>query len=381
MKRLARVVAYQELSISTEATSPFPIPLDAEYPKAILRPLHESETEQRNFGGTYVVVDFEPREQDILRIAYEGSLIAADLLTTISLTTGIQFKETAIIEATGPANEGGERSLAHFVEFEERRWPRTVPSGAILRARAIAAHWARAGAKRLRRAAHAYAQALGLSDPVEAFVWAYSGLEALDPPLAREAKLDPGAEVVEGQCKACKATYTYKRTVLVGVRAFILARTDDKLGPEEWKDLSRLRHAIVHGLEDQDAVRGEAERLLPAVLHHLHDALMHLTHQHDQENQPYQIPRMIDPVIMAPFLEDLPPLEDWRTPVFEIRDLKWVPHEKHGHVPEFNAFNTGHDVGAIEMGYLKRRLGEATKADIERLELERGGGPEPAPSE
>jgi len=74
---------------------------------------------------------------------------------------------------------------------------------------------------------------LGTSDDIAAFQQAYVGLEALEKPLAVAGGLTPGTEEALAQCPACKHNWNYKKTALVGVRAFVHDTVDLKSGDPE----------------------------------------------------------------------------------------------------------------------------------------------------
>jgi hypothetical protein len=58
-------------------------------------------------------------------------------------------------------------------------------------------------------------------DDVSSFQQAYMGLEALEPALAEQIGVTSGSEETKGNCEACGAEFTRRRTVLNGVRVFI----------------------------------------------------------------------------------------------------------------------------------------------------------------
>lgn len=335
-----------------------------------LRPLHRDQRQQMESGGTRVWLEFEADTQDLVQALYHGIEIVEDALAAIALSAAIPFGRCIPVQLLESVPGVATPRFLCMVLRQPGRWHTPIRSEDINFLGKAALHWHELDAgERLRRAARRYAQALGEPDSLLAFQLAYTGLEALEKPLAQEMGIPPGVEVVPGTCANCGAQYERKRTVLAGVRAFVrgeLHGTPSQQREQEWKRLSDLRVDLVHSLVDPLSVEPRAIELLPAAMHHLHDASVHLAHAHDREQAGYRLPRLVP--IRFLFSGTTPRIpSDPFLPILEVTSIGWAEHPEYHFVPELQVFNhagTGVESAAF---VLKAPLASATEGDLEPM--------------
>lgn len=76
--------------------------------------------------------------------------------------------------------------------------------------------------------------------------------------------------------------------------------------------------------------------VLPAALHHLHDAVCCLSHSHDLESDTFKVMKGMNRLIFIGEFKasELEPLENCR-PMLGTEDGYWVPHSQFGFFPRF----------------------------------------------
>jgi hypothetical protein len=224
---------------------------------------------------------------------------------------------------------------------------------------------------RLRRAAGIYRRSLQEEDDLSAFQEAYMGLEALEPPLAEQIGVSPGAEEIKGNCESCGAEFVRRRTVLNGVRAYIRGaqHPETAVSPQreaEWKEINALRNKQFHSLVDPEKLRSEARAVVAAAAHYLHDAICCLSHAHNLETANFKVmkgaPQLVLKGTVEPGIDDA--LESCR-PVLTLNELGWDTHPEHGFVPRVNFV---HDRVGAEIGgtffWVSVSLDIATEIDL-----------------
>ncbi len=258
----------------------------------------------------------------------------------------------------------------HFLNLSMNHWHKPISKETFQAVQGILAHWdGLESGKRLRRAARQFQKAIGTDDGLIAFQNAYMGLEAIEKPLADIMEIPPGVEEVEGHCEKCGEKYIRKRTVLAGVRAYVAgAIHPEDFVPEkkrEWKEINDLRHKIFHSLQDNKKLELKVRSVLPAAMHHLHDAVCCLSHSHDLESPTFKLVRgMARLVFIGKFKTvELEPLEKCR-PLLDAEQGYWVPHPQYGFVPRFKIKHPGLDnLGGI-FCWLNESLKNATKENL-----------------
>lgn len=209
-----------------------------------------------------------------------------------------------------------------------------------------------------------------MSDNLTAFQYAYMGLEAMEEPLVQALEIQPGVEEMSGKCADCGTTYTRRRTVLAGVRAYIRGDVHPKTASEErsaeWKKLSGLRQDLFHGLDDAAALENRAPQAPTAAMHYLHDAINCCSHAHDLESDEFALARKgVGQVIIGGFTADgLGPIEAWR-PLRGTEEPEWVEEGQRGLVPEFRINDPG--IPDLRVGFFRLHGGlmNATQANLE----------------
>ena len=124
------------------------------------------------------------------------------------------------------------------------------------------------------------------------------GLEALEKPLANALNIPVGVEEIKGKCDNCGVDYTRKKTVLAGVRAYICGDFHPETSlPErrkEWRKINTLRQNLFHSLRDIDRLEDNAQAVLPAAMHYLHDAICCMSHSHHLESLKFEMGYPLD---------------------------------------------------------------------------------------
>jgi hypothetical protein len=262
-----------------------------------------------------------------------------------------------------------------YLPLSYNHWDKQISPSTINRARTLIAHWDGLDTGvRLRRAARQFCQAVGETDDLVAFQYAFIGLEAMEKPLATTMEIEPGGEIVTAQCDHCKATYTYKRTMLNGVRAYVRGdfHPDTASGQRtaEWKEINDLRNQLFHGLEDAKELEHRVQAILPAVMHNLHDAICCLSHTHELESRKFMLVRTARrPVLMGTFSAGLGPLESWM-PLLGTKEPRWVEHEHFGFVPEVSFNNPGIPDLQVAPFLLEGPLSSSSEANLIPLNFE-----------
>ena len=167
--------------------------------------------------------------------------------------------------------------------------------------------------------------------------------------------INAGVEVRKGNCEKYGNKYTWKRTTLVAVRRFVRGDLHDTRTPEreeEWKQISELRTALVHGLRDRKDLEQPAHESLSALLHYLHDAVAHLSHAHHLEVDPY-ILRRASPsrLVFLGTTGEVP--ADKFAPVLEGTVARWFDDPDLGLLPDYNI--TANVTGVEVRPYLLRK--------------------------
>jgi len=193
---------------------------------------------------------------------------------------------------------------------------------------------------RLRRAAGLYRRALQeqQTDDLSAFQYGYMGLEALEPALAEQMGVSSGVEETKGKCRACGAEFIRRKTMLAGVRAYIMGNNHPSTAGShretEWKGINDLRQNQFHSLRDPEDLYADARAVVPAAAHFLHDAICCLSHAHDLEEPTFWLERGARILLRGdsePAIDD--PLEECR-PVAGFREVRWTVDREFGYVPE-----------------------------------------------
>jgi hypothetical protein len=340
-----RMIAFQPLSLALEDPRPFELLIQDVPCHFFLWPAHEDEEAQRTHGGMYIAVDFSlTDENDLLHATRKGVEFVEDFFSGVSLVEKVTFGDVEPVQIVrSNPNPPETYSLLHFFKLPMRHWEVPISQATIESLRGLLAHWdGLDSGKRLRRAARLFRKAIGNKDPIATFQHAYMGLEALEKPLADAIGIPPGVEVSQGQCETCGATYTRRRTVLAGVRAYICGDFHPQMAtPErrqEWQEINRFRQRLFHSLEDIADLEQFAPRVLPPALHHLHNAICCLSHAHNLESPDFSIKGMRRIVLKGNFRSSgLGPLDQWRP--LHVYDGYWVRHQQYGFVPRFHIVN------------------------------------------
>lgn len=356
------------IPVAPDVVQPFRIYPDVPMPRVGITPLHDAELDRIQHGGSRVLCEFESDEQDIIRVAHEGMEWIDAVLAALAVSSGIPVRRSRPIELLEITPGVESKRFVSFLVVEPLLSPYKVTGAEIDFVRMAAVHWRELdNGRRIKRAARRYADALGESDPLVAFQLAYQGLEALEKPLAIELGLEPGAEITRGQCANCGHEFERKKTVLVGVRGLIKGDLHKAQGAErnrEWKAISDVRTRIVHGLDDSAGIAGDADKILPAVMHSLHDACAHLVHAHHLEAANYKMVQARPTQHVAcgeytgtpkgPFI-----------PLLTADTTRWA---RHGGmlVPEFNILRQGGDDVGAYWYQLNVPLASANETDLKQ---------------
>jgi hypothetical protein len=337
-----------------------------------IRPAHSEPAKQREVGGSVLALEFEGDDnRDLIVAAREGFELMEDFLSAVSLTSGLTLGQSTLVQVA--RRTAGTEENCEFVQFLSlgaNHWPEVISKEAIRSARNLLAHWdGLESGKRLRRAARRYREAAGTLDDVSAFLDASTGLEALEPPLARARGLTPGTEEVKGACEKCGNEFTRKRTTLVGVRAFVLDGEDiskaDEQRKADWKAMNSLRNEVTHGLIDDTALgRRPHDALLPS-MHYLHDAISICSHAISEPTERFRLARGATQYLLLGRYTavDWGPLAEWGE-IIETSAFEWVHDEVHGLVPEISIRNRGLKDLQAGPGRLTQPLSFATMAGI-----------------
>jgi len=376
-KQQFRLLAFQPLAISMEELKPISLIIQGISCILMLRPVHEAVSEQRSTGGTYVVLDFIlNQETDFIVAANIGLNLIEDFLSAVAIVDGATFQAAIPMQI---ARFDDKTRMCKFIYFKTlfiSNWSSSISQASISEVKRLLAHWdGLDSGKRLRRAARQYRKAIGNDSDLLAFQEAYVGLEALEKPLAVAAEITPGCEEIQGECETCGAKYTRRRTVLAGVRAYVSgefhSETATELRRKEWSKINKLRHKLVHSLDDTYKLEGKAGELLPVIMHYLHDAICCLSHSHDLESDKFKISRFTyQPLFVGRYkAENLGSLEQWG-PLLDISAVSWVKHRQYGLVPEYTVQNKG--LKELELGvyWLRKRFKTATENDLSQAPVE-----------
>jgi hypothetical protein len=344
-----RLLAFQPLSLTLEISKPFDLTIQNINCRFALRPMHSNECSQLTHGGTFIIVEFSlGREIDLLAATQNGLDLIEDFIAAISLIEGAPFRDVKpvqvmCIDQTIPQKY----TFLHFLDLSMHHWHSPVSQKTIQDVRGLLSHWdGLESGKRLRRAARQFQKAIGTEDNLVAFQYAYMGLEAIEKPLADVMNIQPGAEEVEGTCEKCGAKYVRRRTVLAGVRAYVSgAFHSDTVMPEnkrEWKEINDLRHELFHSLQDNQKSEQKVSNVLPAAMHHLHDAICCLSHSHNLESPTFKLVRGMNSLVSIGRFNavEIEPLEEWSS-LLDAEHGYWVPHPQFGFVPRFKMHNHG----------------------------------------
>ena len=367
-----RVLAFQPLSVNVKCHQPISLSIQGINCLFALRPAHIDTAEQLTHGGTFVAVEFSIEENiDSLATTRLGLDLIEDFFSAVALIEGAPFGKTAPIQIVGVDRPNpGEHTLLFFLHLEMNHWIKPLSQDTVESARSIVMHWdGLENGRRLRRAGHQFHRAVQSDNMVESFEQAHVGLEALEKPLAIAMEMTPGAEDIQGKCEACGATYTRRRTVLAGVRAYV----QGKFHPEtataernnEWRRINNLRHELFHSLGGAD-LEQEARGVLPATMHYLHDGICCLSHSHDLESQTFYLFRpSVRQIVFGGQVrtDDLGPLETW-SPFFDVKNGYWVEHAEHGFVPEFSAVKMGAEDISGHFFWMGESLEFASEKDL-----------------
>ena len=274
-------------------------------------------------------------------------------------------------------------TFIRYLPLSYNHWDKQISPSTINHARHLVAHWdgLDTGA-RLRRAARQYCQAIGETDDLLAFQYAYVGLEAMEKPLATTTKLEPGVEIVTGQCEHCKVTYKRRKTMLSGVRAYVRGDfhpdTASSERAAEWKEMNDLRQQLFHGLIDRKELEDRTQAILPAVMHNLHDAIYCQSHSHGLESSKFALVRRAHRfVLMGTFSAGLESLERW-TPLLGMIEPRWVKDDRFEFlIPEFPLNNPG--IPDLQVGFflLQEPLSSASEAHLRSMNYETGPSQSP----
>jgi hypothetical protein len=372
-----RLLAWQPLSLTLADPKPFDVSLHQIGCRVALRPAEQEELAQRTLGGSFISLDFYlPTTTDLLVGVNKGMELLEDFLSAVALVEGAMLRAVEPIQMARADHPPRKYMFIRFLPLLNNHWDRPISQTTVNHARRLVAHWNGLDTGiRLRRAARHFRQAIGTPDDLTAFQYAYMGLEAMEKPLAQSMNIPPGVEESQGACANCGETYTWRRTVLAGVRAYVHGdvhpATASVQRKKEWKELSGLRQDLFHGLVDASVLESRAQAMLPAGMHYLHDAICCESHAHDLESPGFRLARRAHQLIMIGHFaaDDLGPLESW-APLLGTQEMKWVPHDRYRFVPEFCVDNPGIRDLRARFFWLKEPLSRASEADLEAAEWE-----------
>jgi hypothetical protein len=169
-------------------------------------------------------------------------------------------------------------------------------------------------------------------------------------------------------CPRCGKSWEYKATFTAGVSAFVtgsLHRETSTARSKEWRALNDLRNSLLHGRGDLDALLLQAKALMAAACHYLHDASVHLAHQHELEDDEFSLSRFGKWLVVRgeATLEAMPSLLD-QTLLLEAEDLRWVSHPDLGVVPEYALANASGGAVEAEPCLLDGTIDDASEDDL-----------------
>lgn len=338
-----RLLAFQPLSMSLEFSCPFELSIQNTICSLALSPEHSDKSSQLTHGGTYIAIEFTTEEStDLLQATQKGLDLIEDFLSALSLVDGANFRDVVPVEIISKDQTvPPKHTLVHFLNLSMNHWQKPISKENFQAVESILAHWdGLENGKRLRRAARQFQKAIGTNDALIAFQHAYMGLEAIEKPLADIMEIPAGVEEIEGHCEKCGEKYIRKRSVLAGVRAYVAgAIHPEAFDPEkkqEWKKINDFRHEIFHSLQDTKKLEQKVCSILPAAMHHLHDAVCCLSHSHDLESDTFKLVRGMNILIFIGEFNanKLESLEEYR-PLLGTELGYWVPHSQFGFVPRF----------------------------------------------
>ncbi|MDP8227060.1 MAG: hypothetical protein P9L89_05420 [Candidatus Celaenobacter polaris] len=367
-----RLLAFQPLSLAIELSCPFELSIQDIICRFALRPAHSEKSSQLTHGGTNIVIEFSTKENtDLLPATQKGLDLIEDFLSALSLVEGASFRTVEPVQIISTDQTVSQKhTLVHFLNLSMNHWHKPISQETFRSIQSILAHWdGLENGKRLRRAARQFQKAIGTDDALMAFQHAYMGLEAIDKPLADTMGIPAGVEEIEGHCEKCGEKYIRKRTVLSGVRAYVAgAIHPEAFVPEkkkEWKEINDLRHKIFHSLQDSKKLEQKVRSVLPAAMHHLHDAVCCLSHSHDLESDEFKLVRGMNRLIFIGEFKavELDPLEECQ-PLLDTEQGYWVPHPKFGFVPRFKIQSPGLDDFQGIFCWLNESLRNATKENL-----------------
>jgi hypothetical protein len=369
-----RLHARQPIAVNIIATQPFALS-QSDFPKVLIRAVHEEPTEQMRLGGTDILIEFETKELDLLKVVKLGLELADSVLAALSLYATIPFGASTPIQLLETTPDLLTRRFMIPLHIATSRWDRPIDANAITFVQGAIAHWDNLDTgHRLRRAAKKYAQGLAEHDPTDAFQMAYVGLEVLEKPLAIEFGIAPGAEEMTGTCANCGTTFKYNRSTLAAVKRYVTDAAHDGHASEQrkkdWKNCSAIRNDLAHGLKDISEIEGRAHRFLPAIFHYLHDASVHLAHAHEQESNEFILALPKQFLLLGIVKEYVPPPLEELDILIEARPLRWVEDKTYGMLPEFEMKKTKSlDIG-IAVCSLPKPMSDATEKDLEKVVLQ-----------
>ena len=270
-----RLLAWQPLSLTLEDPRPFDLSLRQLRCRLAIRPAEQDEFAQLARGGSFIAIDFHlSTATDLLVAVYTGVKLVEDFLSATALVEGATLRSIEPIQIVrADQTTSNKYTFVRFLQLQYNHWETPIPLTTIDHVRRLVAHWDGLDTgTRLRRAARQFRQAIGTPDDLTAFQHAYIGLEAMEKPLAQAAGIPPGVEEAQGACTNCGEPYTRRRTVLAGVRAYVHGAvhpaTVSSQRKREWRQLSRLRQDLFHGLADTPALERRAQTTLPAAMHY-----------------------------------------------------------------------------------------------------------------
>ncbi|MEY9418411.1 hypothetical protein ABIF69_004853 [Bradyrhizobium japonicum] len=372
-----RVLVKQALSIDVSKTEDLDI--QGVRCRIVIRPAHNDLATQRKFGGATLAVEFrKAADYDLIAAARDGFELIEDFLSAITVVSGTTFAPSEIIQVAKLRDGGkGDCDFVQFLPLAVRHWHEEITDDKLNSARKLLAHWdGLESGRRLRRAARRYRFAAGTMDDVSAFLEAYTGLEAMEKPLAIAAGLSPGSEDKQAICPKCGHEYSYKRTALVGVRALVHRTIDPAQADEDhladWKLMNSLRNQVTHSLVDDHQLKDRPLNALIATMHYLHDAICTCSHCPAISSTKYTLARgPVDFVLVGHYVtSEWPVLEEWsqilKNPVYE-----WVRHPDYTDlIPELHFEVKGLGSVGVWPGRLKKAFAVASMKDIDRQNFE-----------
>ncbi len=345
-----RLLARQPLSMVLDVAEPLRIRLRGQECVLFLGPSESGADMQRSSGGCDVALDFcTESSADLFAATHFGLQLLHDFFAALALVTGAPIGQVEPVHLRRlDVDDSSAYAFVRYFGVPHNHWPRPVVNEALSDVQALTLHWdGLSRGERIRRAAHHYARALADDDDLDAFQSAYMGLEAMESPLAEAQGIAPGSEETSGTCESCGHVYTGRRTVLAGVRAYVRGGIHpESASPEradEWKQVSRLRVDLLHGLKDVGVLEERVRPILPAAMHYLHDAICCQSHAHALEKPEYKLARGIRRLVLvgtltAPMRHAL----SEEAPLLGGTPIKWVEHTPGNFVPEMRLQNDGY---------------------------------------